>query len=354
MICSPGGIQGERTSPTTARLTWDEPYTQCVYCPYNASGYEVMAEGLATLTVSRPPCVINGLNPNQEYFFYLYAKAAGNIRSNPSRARIGLYVPDRTPPSKPTQLRTESVASKRVNLAWMASVDNGGVVEYQVFCDGKLMGSTDSTRYTVANLNDMTTYIFMVRARDPVGNYADSDPLTVSTPDWTAPSTPGNLRATTITSNFVALAWDTSQDNVGVVGYEVYQGSIHLATVPDTQYGVGGLSSSRNYSFAVAAVDGANNRSVISAIQVTTPVSNAPPINLEFVRVSFQVGTLTWSPPNQSDGVTGYQISRDGVVIRETPELYTLFNDLKLGTIYLFEVRARRNGELSEPASIRG
>lgn len=86
MICSPGGIQGERTSPTTARLTWDEPYTQCVYCPYNASGYEVMAEGLATLTVSRPPCVINGLNPNQEYFFISMPRR----RATSAPTRVGL------------------------------------------------------------------------------------------------------------------------------------------------------------------------------------------------------------------------------------------------------------------------
>ncbi|UZM15196.1 fibronectin type III domain-containing protein [Pseudomonas kielensis] len=353
MICSPGGIQGERTSPTTARLTWDEPYTQCVYCPYNASGYEVMAEGLATLTVSRPPCVINGLNPNQEYFFYLYAKAAGNIRSNPSRARIGLYVPDRTPPSKPTQLRTESVASKRVNLAWMASVDNGGVVEYQVFCDGKLMGSTDSTRYTVANLNDMTTYIFMVRARDPDGNYADSDPLTVSTPDWTAPSTPGNLRASAITNSSVVLEWNASQDNVGVSGYELRNGSWLLDTVRDTRYQVAGLSSNTNYSFSVIALDAAGNRSDGTVIWVTTSAESNAPTELRLFR-QLGRGDLTWRPPVQSGGVTGYQVFLDGTFLRELSDTFISLYNLTPGTEHLFEVRAIRNGVLSDPASIRG
>ena len=225
MICSPGGIRGERTSATTALLTWDEPYTRCVYCPYNASGYEVMAEGIATITVSRPPCVINGLNPNQEYFFYLYAKAAGNIRSNPSRARIGRYVPDRTPPSKPTELRTESVVGNRVDLAWVASVDNGGVVGYQIFCDGKLIGNTDSTRYAVADLNDATTYIFMVRAQDPDGNHADSDPLMVSIPDLGGPTIPGNFRViAAITRDTISVGWFTSYS-------QPFQGLLTLAAL---------------------------------------------------------------------------------------------------------------------------
>ncbi|MNR65354.1 hypothetical protein D3C85_1883620 [compost metagenome] len=65
-------------------------------------------------------------------------------------------------------------------------------------------------------------------------------------------------------------------------------------------------------------------------------------------------GALQWAPPVESEGVTGYELSRDSVVFREIPELYFLFTDLEAGTTYLFEVRAIRHGRLSEPASIRG
>lgn len=353
MICSPGGIRGERTSATTALLTWDEPYANCPYCPYDASGYEVMAEGIATVHVSRPPCVINGLNPNQEYFFYLYAKAAGNIRSNPSRARIGRYVPDRTPPSKPTGLRTDGVTSNRVNLVWLASVDNGGVVEYQVFRDGTVIGNTDSTRYTVSNLNDATTYVFKVRARDPDGNYADSDPLTVSTLDGKAPSTPGNFRATTITNSSVVLEWNASQDNVGVSGYEVRNGTWLLDTVRDTRYQVSGLSSNTTYSFSVIALDAAGNRSDGSVIWVTTSAESNAPTELRLFRQPSS-GNLSWKPPVQSGGVTGYQVFLDGSFVRELRETFISLFILTPGVEHLFEVRAIRNGQLSDPASIRG
>ncbi|QHD01167.1 hypothetical protein PspS04_12720 [Pseudomonas sp. S04] len=270
MICSPGGIRGERTSATTALLTWDEPYTRCVYCPYNASGYEVMAEGIATITVSRPPCVINGLNPNQEYFFYLYAKAAGNIRSNPSRARIGRYVPDRTPPSKPTELRTESVVGNRVDLAWVASVDNGGVVGYQIFCDGKLIGNTDSTRYAVADLNDATTYIFMVRAQDPDGNHADSDPLMVTIPDLGGPTTPGSFRViAAITHDTISVGWLPSYGDARMA-YEIFVDTVYLATTGNTYRRIEGLRPGTTYSFSVRAVNTLGKRSGSTTIQATT------------------------------------------------------------------------------------
>ncbi|MEV4163306.1 carbohydrate-binding protein, partial [Nonomuraea dietziae] len=37
--------------------------------------------------------------------------------------------------------------------------------------------------------------------------------------DTTAPSVPGNLRSTGVTSSTVALAWNASTDNVAVTGY---------------------------------------------------------------------------------------------------------------------------------------
>lgn len=83
-ICSPGNLQVGRTSPTTAILTWDEPYSTCHLCP-DAVGYEVSGEGIATVNVTRPPCEITGLKADVEYRLYVYAMATGNNRSQPSQ-----------------------------------------------------------------------------------------------------------------------------------------------------------------------------------------------------------------------------------------------------------------------------
>ncbi|MEU8617454.1 carbohydrate binding domain-containing protein [Streptomyces sp. NPDC048623] len=89
--------------------------------------------------------------------------------------------------------------------------------------------------------------------------------------DTQAPSAPGSLRSTGKSSSSVSLAWDASTDNVGVTGYDVYQGSSKVSTVTGTSATVSGLSASTAYSFTVKAHDAAGNASAASnSVSVTT------------------------------------------------------------------------------------
>ncbi|MCR6484533.1 proprotein convertase P-domain-containing protein [Amycolatopsis sp. OK19-0408] len=84
------------------------------------------------------------------------------------------------------------------------------------------------------------------------------------TGDTTAPSTPGNPRATGATSSSVSLAWDASTDDVGVTGYDVYNGSALATSVAGTSATVTGLAPDTAYTFTVKAHDAAGNASVAS------------------------------------------------------------------------------------------
>jgi streptogrisin C len=89
--------------------------------------------------------------------------------------------------------------------------------------------------------------------------------------DATPPSVPANARSTGATSGSVSLAWDASTDEVGVTGYEVYNGGTLAATVAGTSATVSGLAADTAYSFTVAAKDAAGNRSKASnAVAVRT------------------------------------------------------------------------------------
>ncbi|MEC3978441.1 proprotein convertase P-domain-containing protein [Amycolatopsis sp. H20-H5] len=83
--------------------------------------------------------------------------------------------------------------------------------------------------------------------------------------DTAAPSVPANLRSTGATSASVSLAWDASTDNVGVTGYDVYQGAALATSVSTTSATVSGLTADTAYSFTVKARDAAGNASAASA-----------------------------------------------------------------------------------------
>ncbi len=92
-----------------------------------------------------------------------------------------------------------------------------------------------------------------------------------STADTQAPTAPTNLSTTDVTTTTVDLSWTASTDNVGVTGYDVYQGSNNLGTVTGTTAQVTGLTENTSYSFRVQARDAAGNLSPFSnTVNVTT------------------------------------------------------------------------------------
>lgn len=91
--------------------------------------------------------------------------------------------------------------------------------------------------------------------------------------DRTPPTTPTNLRVTSLTQKSVTLAWDPSTDNSRSVTYTVYKDG-QAFTVPQaaqTTYTIDWLSPGMTYSFYVTAGDASLNRSGPSnTVTVTT------------------------------------------------------------------------------------
>jgi exo-1,4-beta-D-glucosaminidase len=90
--------------------------------------------------------------------------------------------------------------------------------------------------------------------------------------DHQAPSVPGNLHATAVTTGSVALAWDASTDDVGVTGYDVLRDGTVVGSATTTSYTDGTVAPATSYTYAVRAKDAAGNMSAASApVPVTTP-----------------------------------------------------------------------------------
>lgn len=89
--------------------------------------------------------------------------------------------------------------------------------------------------------------------------------------DTEAPTAPTNLTAASIAQTTLTLNWNASSDNIGVTGYDVYQGATNLGNVAGTSANVTGLVASTNYDFSVIARDAAGNSSAASnVLNVTT------------------------------------------------------------------------------------
>jgi glucose/arabinose dehydrogenase len=117
-----------------------------------------------------------------------------------------------------------------------------------------------------------------------------------SGPDTTAPTAPGNLRVTATTSSSVSVAWDAATDDVGVTGYDVFNGDVVLAAnVAGTQATVGNLIADTTYTFTVRAKDAAGNVSAPSN-QVsgrTQPSSGSGP----GVPIGIRTVSTGWTAP---------------------------------------------------------
>ncbi|HCT77791.1 MAG TPA: hypothetical protein DGT23_14610, partial [Micromonosporaceae bacterium] len=139
----------------------------------------------------------------------------------------GPGVPDTEPPSTPGNLRTTSVSSSSVSLAWDASTDNVGVTGYDVFRDGVARGTATGATFT-DSVSPATSYVYTVRARDAAGNVSgQSSALPVTTP-----SGPARLEAenATISQGVVESNWP-GFSGTGFVNYNNIVGSYVEFTV---------------------------------------------------------------------------------------------------------------------------
>lgn len=90
-------------------------------------------------------------------------------------------------------------------------------------------------------------------------------------PDTTPPSFAGTpLFSPGNTAVSVNLQWTAATDNIGVTGYEVYNGTTLVATVTGLTYTVTGLNPSTLYNFHVRAKDASGNGTDSNTISVTT------------------------------------------------------------------------------------
>ncbi|RED63239.1 NPCBM/NEW2 domain-containing protein [Cohnella lupini] len=230
-------------------------------------------------------------------------------------------LPDTKKPNVPTNLASPSQTDETVELVWSPASDNVGVVSYDVYKDGTLVGSTapGEITLTVKGLTASTTYVFTLRARDAAGNVSEpSAALSVTTelPDSSAPTAPASLTVASVTGTSASLTWTASTDNKAVVGYEVFRNGALVGTTSGanaTSYTAAGLIPGTASTFTAKAYDAAGNRSDASndVVAVLAPPSS-PTVYLS--DYSWDIGVAGWGNVQRDKSTDGKPITLNEVV----------------------------------------
>jgi chitodextrinase len=109
---------------------------------------------------------------------------------------------------------------------------------------------------------------------------------TTPTLDTTPPSTPAGLTATSISTTQINLAWQSSTDNVGVSGYDVFRNGVKVSTTMTTSYADVNLTPATAYSYSVKSRDAAGNLSMASNTATATTQAPAADTTLPSVSIT--------------------------------------------------------------------
>jgi chitinase len=176
--------------------------------------------------------------------------------------------------------------------------------------------------------------------------------------DAKRPTTPTNLRVTSVGAYSVSLAWGPSTDNSGTFSYRIHQSQGYEETAPQAATSftfTSHLDAQQTYSFYVYAVDASGNASAASnTVTATLPPDVTPPAApaLSATDIGPTHITLAWSATDD-DPRLYYSISMNGNpdpngATSSTSRTYYL---LQPATTYTFTAKARDRGGNWSPVS---
>ncbi len=372
----PGTFKATANSATQVTLTWTASTDAG-----GIKGYNVYRNGVTAPLNATPQTTLNytntGLTPSTAYTYTVEAVDMAGNKS--TKASVSVTTPaasvvaDTVAPSVPSNFRVTASTTSSITLAWNASTDATGITGYNIYRDTNIIPRNATvvtgTTFTDAGLTQGTSYTYSIEAIDSAPNKNRSTKATVTTktpstavaaptPDTTAPTVPGALKAVANSGTQVTLTWTASTDAGGIKGYNVYRNGVTapLNATPQTtlNYTNTGLTPSTAYTYTVEAVDMAGNKSTKASSAVTTPAaldttvptvpSSATVANLTAVSGSGWSVALSWGASTDNVGVTGYIVKNiaptAGALTTTTGKTYTL-TGLLLGSEYTVSIQAK-------------
>ena len=173
---TPANLVLNSTSTASASLSWS-PSTDNIAVSY----YKIFVNGVFHSNSSTRTATVSGLMQGTTYTFYVVAAdAAGNF-SPQSNTVTGTTLTDTENPTAATNLSVTSIGTNNISIQWVAGTDNIEVAGYNIYVNGALYGSTNSSPTNIANLDPTTAYSIYVVAKDAAGNVSPASNTVTAT-----------------------------------------------------------------------------------------------------------------------------------------------------------------------------
>lgn len=225
------------------------------------------------------PYPITANQGEEVIFYYTYSRSSGgedNSMNNKASFIVGDCGPvDIEAPTVPADLIIIP-GNNYAQLSWDASTDNVGVAGYSVYLNGILVATTSALEYTIEGLDYNTTYDVAVDAFDAAGNFsAKSEVVFTTLPcgDDIAPGLPTDI-VTVPYEKSIDVSWTAANDNIGVVGYNIYQDNELIGVTTEINYTLVNLQPITTYQIKIEAFDACGNTSEASISETTLDQQN--------------------------------------------------------------------------------
>ena len=304
--------------------------------------------------------VVSNLEVGHNYYFAVTAyDTAGNESAFSEEVFGSIPGSDGDAPAQPAS-PVCTVQQTTILVQWQANSEPdvaGYLVRYGTasgnYSEEVNVGNV--TSYTTPNLQNGTTYYFVVAAYDTAGNYSSNSSETKATinVDNEPPATPA-IATYRVNDQRVFIQWQANAEpDLG--GYVLYYGtaSRNYSEIVDvgnkTSYETPTLNLGTTYYFAVSAYDVNQNESPFSAeIAITMAVDDTipPPVpTISTIELDQYRVKLNWQQ-NQAADLDGYKVYYGSesriydVVVDAGMALSFTSDELVEGTTYFFAVTA--------------
>lgn len=241
------------------------------------------------------------------------------------------------------------------NVTVTASDASSSISKVEIYIDGALTSTLTTSPYSYPwNTTGLAlgNHTVQARAYDTFNNVGISALNTVTIADQTPPTTALTLPLSGAVLRGITTVNATAADNAGGTGIsrvEFLVDNVLQSTDTTTPYSFSwntATATNASHSLTVRAYDGAAPANMATSTPVTVTVDNSAPSAPASFRMTANTLTsisLAWNASLDNNAVTGYQISRNGVVITTVSGNTLNYNDTTLvaGTSYNYSIVAQ-------------